>query len=69
MEIIVTLLHRVLGLLVEEGTVRLGAALRLSLPEAGSHIPLLAADIHVTVDTVILRTLPLLQHHRKQLDH
>ena len=61
MEIIVTLLHRVLGLLVEEDTVRLGAALRLSLPEAGSHIPLLAADIHVTVDTVILRTFPLLQ--------
>ena len=59
--IVITLLHRVLGLLVEEGTVRLGAALRLSLPEAGSHVPLLAADIHVTVDTVILRTLPLLQ--------
>ena len=61
MEIIVTLLHRVLGLLVEEGTVRLGAALRLTLPVAGRHVPLLPANIQVTVNTVVLRTLPLLQ--------
>ena len=62
MEIIVTLLYRVLGLLVEEGTVRLGAALRLSLPVAGDHVPLLTTNIHVTVNTVVLRTLPILQH-------
>ena len=60
--IVITLLHRVLGLLVEEGTVRFGAALRLRLPVAGDHLPLLTTNIHVTVNTVILRTVPILQH-------
>ena len=55
-----TLLHWVFGLLVQEGTVGLGAALRLTLPVAGSHIPLSAAQVHVTVDTGILRALSLL---------
>ena len=56
------MLHGVLGLLVEEGTVRLGAALWLTLPVAGDHVPLLTTNIHVTVNTVVLGTLPILQH-------
>ena len=56
-----TLLHRVLGLLVEEGTVGLGAALGLALPVAGSHVPLLPTNIQVAVNTVVLRTIPILQ--------
>ena len=55
-----TLLDWVFGLLVQEGTVGLGAALGLTLPVAGSHIPLSAAQVHVTVDTGILRALSLL---------
>ena len=60
----ITLLHRVLGLLVEEGTVRLGAALGLTLPVAGSHVPLLATNIQVAVNTVVLRTLTILQQQQ-----
>ena len=46
---------------MEEGTVRLGAALGLTLPVARHHVPLLTPNIQVTVNTVVLRALPLLQ--------
>ena len=58
----ITLLHRVLRLLVQKGTVRFGAALGLTLPVAGDHVPLLTTNIHVSVNTVVLCTLPILEH-------
>ena len=54
------LLHWILGLLMEEGTVRLGASLRLRLPVAGGHIPLLVAHLQVAEDAVVLRAVSLL---------
>ena len=54
------LLDWILGLLMEEGTVRLGASLRLRLPVAGRHIPLLVAHLQVAEDAVVLRAVSLL---------
>ena len=39
---------------------RLGASLRLRLPVARSHIPLLVAHLQVAEDTVVLRAVSLL---------
>ena len=47
-------LDRVLGCLVKEGAVRLGAALRLGLPVTLGHIPLLAAHLQMSEDTLFL---------------
>ena len=56
-----TLFNWVLGLLVEEGAVWLVTSLGLSLPVAGSHLPLLGPDVHVTVYAVLLGTVSLLR--------
>ena len=45
---------------MQEGTVRLGASLRLRLPVARSHIPLLVAHLQVAEDAVVLRAVSLL---------
>ena len=39
---------------------RLGASLRLRLPVAGGHIPLLVAHLQVAEDAVVLRAVSLL---------
>ena len=39
---------------------RLGASLRLRLPVAGRHIPLLVAHLQVAEDAVVLRAVSLL---------
>ena len=45
---------------MQEGTVRLGASLRLRLPVARRHIPLLVAHLQVAEDAVVLRAVSLL---------
>ena len=50
-----------LGLLMQKRAVGFRAALGLTLPVAGGHIPLLGPNLHVSEDAVVLGAVTLLQ--------